>query len=82
MASTTIDINKFKLRPEPNIWKTVKTLGSGGFGEVVLEKNTDGKHRALKKITGSVAQTPMLKREIEILVQIKKVLDAHIITLI
>lgn len=71
MTSTTIDVHQFKLQPEPNVWKTVKILGSGGFGEVALEENTDGKRRALKKIRG--VQSPMLRRELVCLIMVKKV---------
>ncbi|KAI5850232.1 kinase-like domain-containing protein [Morchella snyderi] len=70
MKPTTIDVNQFKLQPEPNTWRTVKILGSGGFGEVALEENTDGERRALKKIKGM--QSPMLRRELQCLVMVKK----------
>lgn len=60
-------------------WTRVKTLGSGSFGVVWLEKSTVGQLRAVKRIIRpSLDQNgrpshPSFERELQTLVELKKV---------
>jgi calcium/calmodulin-dependent protein kinase I len=56
------------------IWDIERVLGCGGFGEVRLEKNKDGKARAVKRIptVGMVLSNSDWEKEMEALLEFSK----------
>jgi hypothetical protein len=72
-------VRNLRRQPHKVIWDVERVLGCGGFGEVRLERNKDGKARAVKRIpTGGVfLSNSDCEKEMEALLEFSKHKVSH-----
>jgi hypothetical protein len=67
-------LRNVRRRPQTKIWQVERFLGRGGFGEVRLERNSDGQARAVKRIptTSTALSNSECVKELKALLEFSK----------